>query len=115
VALTDTQIRANLRTVLTRHGIDPNKTSFVCARGIVRLLGDLEHQGKHSAKPVDAGEVEAIEQELQRVRGVKRVHMDLRSWRRRDDGWEHTGRTRSVTRGLAAPRSSGATATHELF
>lgn len=87
--LSDTQIRANLRTVLARHRVDLNRTSFSCSRGVVRMLGELCRHGATAGKPVEMGEVEALERELQSVKGVSRVHFDLLNWRRLSTGeWQ---------------------------
>lgn len=89
--LSDTQIRANLRTLLSESGIDPNRTPFVCAGGTVRVLGRL--LGLHDA-PVQPGQVGELEQSIRRSPGVKRVHVDPENWERLPDGrWrEREGR-----------------------
>ena len=84
--LNDTQIRANLRTVLAKHRIDMTTTAFVCTRGIVRLNGELEHQGAVSSVEMRTGELEAFEHDIQDVRGVQRVYFDLSNWRRLASG-----------------------------
>jgi len=84
--LSDTQIRAGLRNTLVRHRIDLNKTSFVCARGVVRMIGELLHQREYANAPVRPVEVEALERDLNHVRGVQRVHFDLSNWDRLDSG-----------------------------
>ncbi len=84
--LNDTQIRANLRTVLAKHRIDMTKTAFICTRGVVRLNGELEHQGAVSSVEMRMGELEAFEHDIQDVRGVQRVYFDLSNWRRLASG-----------------------------
>lgn len=81
--LSDTQIRANLRSVLTETGFDPNKTNFICTRGVVRLRGDLI--SIHDA-PVHPQQVDDLEHTLRRSRGVVRVHFHLRNWERLPTG-----------------------------
>lgn len=81
--LSDTQIRANLRSLLTETGFDPNKTNFICTRGVVRLRGDLI--SIHDS-PVHPRQVDELEHSLRRTRGVVRVHFHLRNWERLPTG-----------------------------
>lgn len=84
--LSDTQIRASLRTLLTESGVDPNRTSLLCASGTVRVLGKLLGI---SEAPVQPGQVNELEQSIRRSNGVKRVHFHLENWTRLPDGrWE---------------------------
>ena len=80
--LSDTQIRAGLRNIMSYHRIDLNKTSFICAGGIVRMTGDLQRQAAYGSLPISGLDVESLEKDINRVKGVVRVHMDLRGWRR---------------------------------
>ncbi len=84
--LSDTQIRSNLRGVLTKHSIDMSKTQFVCAKGIVRMLGELQRQGQNAGAPITPTQLEALEHEIGATRGVKRVHYDLRNFQRAESG-----------------------------
>ena len=91
--LSDTQIRANLRSVLAHHKVDLNKTSFVCTRGVVRMVGELEKQQAFATQGLSSGDVESLEQDLSRVRGVIRVHMEFKNWLRETSGsWKEKGR-----------------------
>ncbi len=108
--LNDTQIRASLRTVLAKHRIDMAKTSFICTRGVVRLNGDIEHQGAVSGVDMRTGELEAFEHDIQDVRGVNRVYFDLANWRRLASGqW-----TRIEKRPRGRAQAEDAMATLEL-
>jgi hypothetical protein len=82
--LSDTQIRANLRSVLAEAGIDPNKTTFTCTSGTVRLLGDL--LDIHRGEPVRSAQVSAVESSIRRTKGVRRVHLHLEHWERSPSG-----------------------------
>lgn len=84
--VSDTQVRANLRAVLTRHRVDLSKTSFFCARGVVRMLGELRRHGAGSSTGVALGELEAIEHDIQGLQGVTRVHFDLSNWNKLSNG-----------------------------
>lgn len=91
--LSDTQIRAKLRYVMSHHRIDLNKTNFVCTRGVVRVTGDLERQNAYASQPMNGLEVASIEQELGHVRGVVRVHFDVANWQREGLGdWKPRGK-----------------------
>lgn len=85
----DTQIRADLRMVMTRHRVDLNRTAFSCARGVVRMQGELCRRANTPEAPIDLGEIELLEHELECVKGVARVHFDLANWRRLSTGeWQ---------------------------
>lgn len=115
----DTQVRSELRSVMTRHRLDLTKTSFVCARGIVRMMGALRRQWEHARQPIHHSDVEALEQDMSRVRGVVRIYMDLKDWQRDGSGqWSDTrpvkralgntdAKKRSVTEDEAAPEIQG--------
>ena len=81
--LSDTQIRCDLRSVLTEHGFDPNRTNFICAQGVVRLLGEL--LAARDA-PVQPAQVESLEHEIRRNRGVQRVHFHPTNFERLPSG-----------------------------
>ena len=84
--LSDTQIRANLRTVMNHHKVDLTKTSFVCTRGIVRMVGELARQQAYGTLPLHANDVELLERDLSCQRGVVRVHMEFKNWLRESSG-----------------------------
>jgi len=87
--LSDTQIRSDLRTLLTESGIDPNKTSLVCASGTVRLRGLLESLFE---APVNPAQVDGLEQSIRRSRGVNRVHLNVDNFERLPTGeWRALG------------------------
>jgi hypothetical protein len=89
--LSDTQIRAGLRSVLARHGIDTAKASFTCTKGVVRLLGQLVHRGAVASESMRPYEMDSLETDLRGVKGVARVHFDLANWQR-----ERSGRWRAA-------------------
>ncbi len=77
---------------MNHHKVDLTKTSFVCTRGVVRMVGELARQAAHSNKALSASDVECLEQDLARLRGVVRVHMDLKNWLRQSEGtWQERG------------------------
>jgi len=87
--LSDTQIRASLRSVLTESGVDANRTAFTCTGGIVRMLGKLLGIGDQNLR---SGQVDDLEQTIRRTRGVQRVHFNLDDWERTPTGeWKKAG------------------------
>lgn len=100
--ITDTHIRAGLRTVLARHRVDLTKTQFFCTRGVVRMTGELSPVGAEARRmTLSLCAVEAFEHDVTRVKGVERVHFDFANWRRLDNGeWKplQNGRYRTVPR-----------------
>ena len=92
--LSDTQIRADLRSVLTESGIDANKTAFTCTGGIVRLLGKPLGHGERNVQP---SQIDDLEQTIRRSRGVQRVRFNLDDWERKPTGeWKQTGGAESA-------------------
>ncbi|MFT5048728.1 MAG: hypothetical protein ACI8QZ_000115 [Chlamydiales bacterium] len=84
--LSDTQIRSDLRTLLTESGIDPNRVSLICAGGTVRLHGELKSIYE---APVRSSQVDGLEQSMRRSRGVKRVHVHVENFERLPTGeWQ---------------------------
>jgi len=93
--ITDAQIRCGARNVLARHWIDVHLVDIGAFRGVVRLRGELRHQGRSRSEPVGAEELQGIELELKRLRGVHRVHLCLENWHHTESGeWRETRRTR---------------------
>ncbi len=86
---TDSSIRQRVRAVLARAWILTSAVDVGCCRGVVRLRGELRHHGTHAAQELDGNRIELLEQELRRIRGVRRVHMDLENWRRDERGEWH--------------------------
>ena len=88
--LSDTQIRAGLRNIMSFHRIDLTQTSFICASGVVRMTGELKRQAAYQTLPISEMDVGALEQDINRVKGVVRVHFDFKGWRREGSGeWKY--------------------------
>jgi len=82
----DPEINRGVRQVLTRHWYDLSKTNFASRRGIVRMIGELRKVGRGQDGQVESAQLETLDTELRRLKGVQRVHFDLDNWRRNDDG-----------------------------
>jgi hypothetical protein len=82
----DQEINRGVRSVLSRNWLDLSKTNFASRRGIVRLMGELRRLGAESSKPLEPHNLDALDSEIKRLRGVDRVHFDLRNWRRNSEG-----------------------------
>jgi len=86
MAHSDLEINRGVRSVLTRHWLDLSKTNFASRRGIVRLMGELKRLGAETGKPLEARNLETLDTEIKRLRGVDRVHFDLANWRKNEEG-----------------------------
>ena len=103
------QIHAEIRRVLARHWIDPERLQFGAHRGIVRISGEL-HYTRSAGRSPSTSIVEVLQAEILRIREVTRVQFDLTDWRRDDAGvWREQG-----TRTLAGedPRAGELAITH---
>lgn len=82
--LSDTQIRANLRSLFSESGVDPNRTAFLCANGIVRVLGEIV-SARHNV-PLRSTQIGDLEDSIRRSDGVARVHFHPQNWKRLPTG-----------------------------
>ena len=82
----DQEVNRGVRSVLSRHWVDLTKTNFASRRGIVRLMGELQRLGPESSRPMEPQNLETLDSELRRVRGVDRVHFDLANWSKNEEG-----------------------------
>lgn len=82
----DHDINRGVRGVLSRHWVDLSSTSFASRKGIVRVAGELRRMGPYSSQSLESTSLTALDGELRRLRGVRRVHIDLPNWRRTEDG-----------------------------
>ncbi|MCZ6795642.1 MAG: hypothetical protein O7J95_18715 [Planctomycetota bacterium] len=109
--VSDYEINARVRSVLARHWVDTAKLRFGSFRGTVRLTGELHRLGgdTHTTAQL-ASKLDCIEHEIQRLRGVKRVYIQLEKWAKNGTGdWEATER-RAAARSSAVP-DAGASVT----
>ena len=78
-------LRAEARSVLTRNRIELTGLQVGVYGQIVRLQGLLRRCA--GLPPLSLEGVESLESELRRIRGVRRVEMQLLNWRRVDGTW----------------------------
>jgi hypothetical protein len=98
--LSSLQIVARVRGVFARHWMDLGLITIMFSRGTVRLQGRLEKL-QHAGEPVDEMLLSVMEQEIKRVKNVKRVVFNFENWVRTSAGWEKV-RERKVAAASAA-------------
>lgn len=99
MAANDHEINRGVRGVLSRHWVDLSSTNFASRQGVVRLMGELRRVGPQSDQALENTNLIALDTELRRLRGVRRVHFDLANWRRNEDGeWVRSERQVETTR-----------------
>lgn len=82
----DLAINSSIRRVLARHFIDLPRVRFGCFRGTVRMRGELVRRQTAGSGSLEASTLHAIEEEIHRIRGVQRLHVDIRNWQRLPGG-----------------------------
>lgn len=83
--ISDTQIRASVRSSLTHLRVDLQSLAIASAGGVVRITGVLVRRDT-DAPPFGPTVLEDLERELRRVAGVRRVHLDPENWHRLPSG-----------------------------
>ncbi len=83
--LTDTQVRANVRSTLTQLRLDVQEVSIVSSHGVVRITGELKRSTRE-AQPIRATMLEEFTRELRRAKGVRRVLLQPINWRQVSGG-----------------------------
>ncbi len=68
-------IKTRIRSILTRHWLNPNQVTIICTSGAVRLSGTLRKLPGAPREEVNEQLVAVIEAEIRQLKGVKRVHM----------------------------------------
>lgn len=104
--VSDTDIRADVRSHMARHRIDIQRAQFRVANGMVRMSGALYHLGGH-VQSVALSVVESLERDVLSTPGVRHGFFEFENWRRVDGGnWEPVkGMTTAVPAGEGrAPR-----------
>jgi len=93
MATSDQEINRGVRGILSRHWVDLTATNFASRQGVVRLMGELRRIGQRSEESLESTNIVALDAELRKLRGVRRVHMDLTNWRRDEEGqWVQVAR-----------------------
>lgn len=83
--VSDTQIRAKLRSIVARYRLDPQRMTVRITRGTMRFAGSLLLLGRPEER-VSLAVVEAFEREAARLPGVEMLYFDLDNWRRMGTG-----------------------------
>jgi hypothetical protein len=88
----DFRINAAVRRVFIRHWLDLQLIDYRTTNCVVYITGKLRGKGarkgtKKTDYAVNPAVVEAVEREIGRIRGVKRVHMKLEGWTRSGGKW----------------------------
>jgi hypothetical protein len=97
MATSDQEINRGVRGVLSRHWVDLTATNFASRQGVVRLMGELRRIGPRCEESLESTNIVALDAELRRLRGVRRVHLDLSNWRRDEEGaWVPVAREATV-------------------
>jgi hypothetical protein len=98
--LSSLQIVARVRGVFARHWMDLGLITIMFSRGTVRLQGRIEKL-QQAGEPVNEMLLSVIEQEIKRVKNVRRVIFNFENWVRTSSGWEKV-RERKVATAAAA-------------
>jgi hypothetical protein len=85
--LSSLQIVARVRGVFARHWMDLGLISILYSQGTVRLQGTIQKL-QQAGDPVDEMLLSVIEQEIRRVKDVKRVNFNFDNWVKTSTGWE---------------------------
>jgi len=83
--ISDTQIRANVRSILTQQHLDIQPLAIASARGVIRVTGELR-RSTSGAGAIRPSTLDDLERELRRVQGVRRVYIEAPNWRRSTNG-----------------------------
>lgn len=76
------ETNCRVRSVLVRHRIDLRKIDFGSFRGIIRIRGILYRLCCGSHIDFTPYQIEKLESELVRIRGVTKVYFDLTNWKK---------------------------------
>lgn len=103
-ATSSLQIVARVRGVFARHWMDLGLIIILYSNSTVRLQGRAQKL-QQAGEPVDEMLLNTIEQEIKRIKDVKRVHFNFENWVKTSTGWEKVKDRRAV---LAAGGGGGA-------
>ena len=86
--VSDTDIRAEVRSHMARHRIDMQHAQFRATNGIVRMSGLVFHLGGHK-QSVALSVIESLERDVIGTPGVRHSFFEFDNWRREETGkWE---------------------------
>lgn len=79
------QTQSEIRRVFVRHWVDLDGASFGLHRETVRVTGTIRLTGGRQ-RAVDAAFLDNLETEICRLPDIRRVHFELKNWRRDSSG-----------------------------
>ena len=82
----ETFLRAETRSVLARYRVELAQLRVGAFGTVVRLQGTLQRASGLPELTHEA--LEALEREIRRIPGVRRVEMHLVNWCRQESGWK---------------------------
>ena len=112
----DLEVMRQARKVLVRHWIDLGRISLRSTGGTIRVRGTLARLPGYNDELI-APVVDAMFNEISRIRGVNRIMADLDGWDCDGGIWKQTGKGDDSTaskKGPAASSSDGAGGTTNI-
>lgn len=83
------KLNAAIRSLLASQWIDLQRIRFATVHGTVRFYGELCYLGAHRGNRSEASRIENLEQQVRRLKGIRKVYFDLQNWRKNANGeWE---------------------------
>ena len=82
----DLEINCQVRGIVSRYWLDPNRLSFQTRRGNVHVSGEVRVTGAEQDDEQIADTLRSIEDDVRRLHGVWDVEFELTNWRRGDSG-----------------------------
>ncbi len=89
IQVSDTEIRAEIRSLLIQNRFDIQRVKVRITSGTVRISGDLVYVGAMHMGNVSGAVMHVFERDVAQTRGVKHTYFDLRNWQRLSTGeWQ---------------------------
>lgn len=102
----DLEINCQVRGIVSRYWLDPNRLSFQTRRGNVHVSGEVRVTGAEQESEQIAGILRSLEDDVRRLPSVYEVEFELTNWRRDESG----GWVSTEERAEAKPSEEPATA-----
>lgn len=82
----DLEINCQVRGIVSRYWLDPNRLSFQTRRGNVHVSGEVRVTGAEQGNEEIAGILRSLEDDVRRLPSVYEVEFELTNWRRDESG-----------------------------